>query len=77
MKTSTPAERLGDIASELSHLHDLVQLISDSCRFSGVCEVVSAGNVAFNVCNQLFELTQQVTALAANLEATESEVSHA
>lgn len=72
----TLSDRLGDVASELSNIQDLVQLISDSCRFSGVCEVVSAGNVAFNVCNQLFELTQQTKALKTELEATE-EVSHA
>ena len=44
---------------ELSEIQDLVQLLVDSCRYSGVPEVQAAGNVGYLV-------THRIAAIQAN-----------
>lgn len=59
---------------ELSEIQDLVQLMVDSCRYSGVPEVQAAGNVGYLVTHRLDDLIEAMQAVQTlSLSTSEGE----
>lgn len=70
----TLPQTLKSAIAELSEIQDLVQLIVDSCRYSGVSEVQSAGNVGYLLTHRLDELIEHMQVIQTlSLSALEGE----